>query len=528
MPGTLPIIYVRGFAGDTKGINEAVLDPLYGFNTGSTHVRVNGKGDAVFYQFESPVLRLIAEHDYQLLVHGGQEAFLDSCADGAVRANTIWIHRFYDRSASRWGNSPAAFDLEDAARDLLRLTEKVLAKTGAARVHLVAHSMGGLVSRCMLEKLIPEKYGEEHRGGDEPGPGGRTRAAEFVDRLFTYGTPHGGIEFDIGWGLIERLRDSFGFNGADIFGPKRMYQYLTPGAGRDDEPPDRWDARVMRDDDNFPLSRVFCLIGTNAGDYAVAGGWSARSVGPRSDGLVQIENALVSGPTAGGGRRRTADHAFVHRSHSGMLGMVNSEEGYHNLSRFLLGDVRVAAELVHLELPFKDDLTWQAEAQVSIRGLPTLMHERTAANHCPILIEEPRPDDPADRPIPMVTTYLCTTMTKPADTEFMRFALTIRILSLREEGGMFKFGDHIEQTTDFEDTLIVDVRVDGDSLVAWATWASEIRVPLREYKPAGEPLTDQEPKPGVWVRAISFPQSGAFLGEEAALRLRCTSTGSGG
>ena len=248
MPGTLPIIYVRGFAGGTDEIDRAVLDPLYGFNTGSTHVRVNGEGDAVFYQFESPVLRLIAERDYQLLVRGGQEAFLDSRADGDVDHNTIWIHRFYDRSSSQWGNKPKKFDLEYAAEDLLRLTEKVLAKTGADRVHLVAHSMGGLVSRSMIQKLIPDRYGEE-----EPGPGGRTLASEFVDRLFTYGTPHGGIEFDIGLGLIERVRDVTGLHGADIFGPKRMYQYLTPGADKDDDPPDGWDARVMPDDDNFPL-----------------------------------------------------------------------------------------------------------------------------------------------------------------------------------------------------------------------------------------------------------------------------------
>jgi len=377
----------------------------------------------------------------------------------------------------------------------------------------------------MIQKIIPTTYGADN---GEPGPGGRRLAADFVDRLFTYGTPHGGIEFDIGGGLIERLRDTFGFSGADIFGPKRMYRYLTPGARDDDDPPDDWDARVMPGGDNFPLSRVFCLIGTNAGDYGVAGGWSARSVGPRSDGLVQIENALVSGSRTGGGGQRTADHAFVHRSHSGVLGLVNSEEGYHNLSRFLFGDVRVTGEVMNVDLPFEDDLTWQVEVRVSIRGLPTLMHERSAANYCPILIEERRPDDPADRPIPIVTTYLSTAMSKPAETPYMRFALTVRVLSLREEGGMFRFGDHIEQTTDFDDTLVVDVGVNDAALVAWAAWASDIKVPLRDYEPHGEPLTDQDPEPGVWVRKIPFPRSGAFLGEQAALRLRCTSTASDG
>ena len=54
---------------------------------------------------------------------------------------------------------------------------------------------------------------------------------------------------------------------------------------------------------------------------------------------------------------------------------MNSEEGYHNLSRFLFGDVRVTGEVVNLDLPFPDDLTWQAEVRVSIRGLPTRLEQ---------------------------------------------------------------------------------------------------------------------------------------------------------
>ena len=35
----LPIIYVRGYAGSDKDVEEAVNDPFYGFNSGSTHIR---------------------------------------------------------------------------------------------------------------------------------------------------------------------------------------------------------------------------------------------------------------------------------------------------------------------------------------------------------------------------------------------------------------------------------------------------------------------------------------------------------
>jgi hypothetical protein len=63
----LPIVYVRGFAGDTSGINKTVADPFYGFNGGLTDGRVSGDGEPIFYQFESPLLRLYLDEDYQIL-----------------------------------------------------------------------------------------------------------------------------------------------------------------------------------------------------------------------------------------------------------------------------------------------------------------------------------------------------------------------------------------------------------------------------------------------------------------------------
>ena len=103
MGSTHPIIYVRGFAGGTGGINKAVGDPLYGFNEGSTHVRVGDADAPQFFQFEGPVLRLITDDQYEVPVHGNQHAYLDAQEDGSVNPQTIWIHRFYDLSASTFG-----------------------------------------------------------------------------------------------------------------------------------------------------------------------------------------------------------------------------------------------------------------------------------------------------------------------------------------------------------------------------------------------------------------------------------------
>lgn len=508
MPGGLPVIYVRGFGGMTSGINKVVDDPFYGFNLGSTHVRVGAAGDPVLYQFEGPLLRLMLDEGYRLEVHGKdyqehvpgtQHEFLESRASGDVSPETIWVHRFYDEAASTFGAAPERFDVEQAAVDLLKLIEMVQHKTAADRVHLVAHSMGGLICRSLIQKVIPDRYGS----ADPP-----KRAKDFIDKLFTYATPHGGIAFDAGGGLLEELRDVLTVAGADIFGPERMYQYLTPASDQLTGPPPEWTAQeALVETDNFGLDQLFCLIGTDAEDYDAVFGASTRAVGVKSDGLVQIENAYVP----------NANHAYVHRSHSGRYGVVNSEEGYQNLRRFLFGDLKVVLELANLRLPGRagDDIVWQAEVQCAIRGLPSLLHEQSAAHHCPIPLR-PASSDPALHPTPLITSFLKTQL---AAGDTARYAVHLRILSLRERGGVFGFFDHVEQTADFDDTLILDLK-HQTRLDVWAAWNSQLTVPLRDYEPSGEPIADQDERRGVWTATIRLP--GALFGPDAGLALTAT------
>jgi hypothetical protein len=158
---------------------------------------------------------------------------------------------------------------------------------------------------------------------------------------------------------------------AQIFNRKVMYQYLTPAAQLQQAPdmPAGWDAHVIT---GLDPSRVFCLIGTNAADYGAV----SQAVGPKSDGLVQIDNAYVRG----------ANRTFVHRSHSGRYGEVNSEEGYQNLRRFLFGTRKATARLVNATLPPATSPNVldvrQAEVRVSIRGLPVLLDDQVAAHYC--------------------------------------------------------------------------------------------------------------------------------------------------
>ncbi|MEV2211618.1 alpha/beta fold hydrolase [Streptomyces sp. NPDC050997] len=510
-PQKFPVIYVRGFAGGQNGVNNVVMDPFYGFNEGSTHIRIGPDNKPDFYQFESPLLRLHVDEGYQILVEGSQEIYLES--HDKIPAETIWIHRFYDPSASTWGGTPREFRIEDAARDLLRLIKQVREKANVERVHLVAHSMGGLICRCLIQKILPEL---------------REKPTDYIAKLFTYGTPHGGITFDFGFGMLERLRDAIGINGAEIFGRERMYQYLTPGTTEDDEPADEWDPRAMPADDQqfaFPHSQVFCLVGTNPADYDVAAGLSSAVVGPRSDGLVQIDNAYVPG----------AHRAYVHRSHSGRYGVVNSEEGYQNLRRFLFGDLKVEAALVDHRLPQEENTAWQAEVGLSVRGLQIVMHERTGAQWCPIQLRNGAGSVPAesvpgrgvtdsDGAVPLVHTFLCENLASPSGSGSMRYALHLRILSLRQrDNGLLDFDDHIEQTADVDDILIVDVGVDNGVPALRATWNSAIKGPISNFTQTGSALVDEDPDLGEWVANIKLPATTEpILGANARIRLTVT------
>jgi hypothetical protein len=329
-----PIVYVRGYAMSRGALERAVADPHMGFNEGSTQTRQAWTGDLRQHLFESPLIRLMKEHGYQDVYSNGR----DMPPESPVPERPVLIYRYYDAASDTFGDGDRR-EIERYAAGLgdliLRARQRVCAEHGldpaTFRVYLVAHSMGGLICRSFLQN---PKVDTLSRAGDL----GEARAA--VDKVFTYATPHNGIDLRV----IGNVPGFFSRNNANNFDRDRMRDYLGLGDGSDD--------RVDSLGGTFDPDRFFCLVGTNHHDYEVAAGWSSRAVGPMSDGLVRIVNATVRGPAPGGGVKH-APRAFVHRSHSGDFGIVNSEDGYQNLERFLFGDVRVdgVLEVKDITLP---------------------------------------------------------------------------------------------------------------------------------------------------------------------------------
>lgn len=327
-PRFCPILYVRGFAMSRGEIDDTTADPFCGFNLGSTVYRAVPDKDRAprKYVFESPVVRLASDFGYRDVYEDGYDLLdpeWEANAKNRLTRRSIVIYRYYDEASTLLGTAQTPpietfakklGELILKVRDLVCKDEENALAPDDFRCYLVAHSMGGLVCRAFLQN--PKL--------------GSAEALACVDKFFTYATPHNGIDL-LGGNVPKWLNvgDTANFN------RERMADYLAV------KPAFKETERVdWIPESRFPSSRVFCLVGTNRLDYEAAFGASRTFVGHGSDGLVRIENATTKGWKAGGQPGEPCAKAFTYRAHSGFFGIVNSEEGYQNLSRFLFGDVR--------------------------------------------------------------------------------------------------------------------------------------------------------------------------------------------
>ena len=360
-----PIIYVRGFAASQGEIDETVADPYMGFNIGSAKARVAWTGDVKRFYFESPLVRMMSDHQYEDVFVDGDDLVAAQHNQHPVPYRCIVIYRYYDEASTDFGSGdtpPIEHFAKGLDRLILRLREKVCDNKDNNiapvdfRVHLVAHSMGGLICRAFLQNA--KLSSSESRSA--------------VDKVFTYATPHNGIDMRV----VRNVPGWLTFGDINNFNRDRIAHYLSLPKGPD--------VSVVKD---FPPERIFNLVGTNARDYTVGHGISAWAAGDASDGLVRMENATTHGPDKNG-TDVASPRAFVHRSHSGHYGIVNSEEGYQNLTRFLFGDMRVDGILdidditlpVEVQKVFDQGKTvrasYQFEIAVSVRGCQWQMTRR--------------------------------------------------------------------------------------------------------------------------------------------------------
>ena len=100
-----------------------------------------------------------------LLVHG----FVDNRSIFAVMRRGLRRRGF--ASVCSWNYSPLLTDVARGAEDLGRHIERLCEQTGHDRIHVVGHSLGGLIARYHVQK----------QGGDRR-----------VQTLVTLGTPHQG------------------------------------------------------------------------------------------------------------------------------------------------------------------------------------------------------------------------------------------------------------------------------------------------------------------------------------------------
>jgi hypothetical protein len=465
------IIYVRGYAMTQGEVDQTTADPFDGFNIGSTTYRaaVDGSRRPRKFIFESPVVRLATDHGYSDIFADGID-IVDEGWDRPIPRKSLVIHRYYEPASGLLGSGEVPH-ITEFAKGLSRLVHTVRHWVCANpankvvpedfRCYLLAHSMGGLVCRAFLQNGACDPHG----------------VARCVDKFFTYATPHNGIQ--VGGISVPKF---LGLNEVNTFNPANMSEFLDLGAVYR-----RHDRVDFIPEDRFASRRVFCMVGTNRSDYEAAMGLSRTFVGAGSDGLVRIDSASVWGVDGQGHPTASAATGYCYRSHSGWFGIVNSEESYQNLTRFLFGNVRVDVRLEVDEVRLPEELAgaaivdalYQFEALASVRGARWFLTRRLAVEDSAAarthrqLAERKQQND--------YTIYLCSVFLdelqrvrprvaqpgqQPKRDLAYRFEINVRVPDY-EVDRRFWFDKHFEGGSLFQNAIIAEVTPPGGDGVGW-------------------------------------------------------------
>ena len=471
-PAPHPIIYVRGYAMTRGEIDATSADPFCGFNIGSTVFRAaaDRQKPPRKFMFESPVLRLAKDYGYGDVFLDGED--LTELPEGTVgiRRRSVIVHRYYDPASTLFGSGDTP-PIDKFAEKLSELIERVrnLAESGEDKVprdlfrcYLVAHSMGGLVCRTFLQNPACDTRGVK----------------KCVDKFFTYATPHNGI--DMGGLNVPTWLTA---NDVRNFNREYMAQYLAID-------PAQFEKTKRVDwipESAFPSRRIFCLVGTNRMDYEPAMGLSRAFAGHGSDGLVRIEHAVVCSADGDATANPTAK-AFVYRSHSGYFGIVNSEEAFQNLVRFLFGELRIDIwlDIETLRLPKavqneakgkKVDALYQVEVLAAPRGKLWYLTRRVAEeDSVACLRHEEFVANPANGKMHLSTAFLSSRFKTDPTEPSLSYIVTIGVrVPDYEVGGALWTKHHYEGSYLFHDSVLVSVTPpsDGQGWSAKYDWQTD-------------------------------------------------------
>lgn len=381
VPPFYPIVYVRGYAMTASAREEAFNNAYYGFADTSVEKRQAPPPDYFAADiFESQLIRFMKmkEYGYCDEVNRDKTGFL------VDPTRSIWISRFYDQDFFQ----QKVRNIETHAEELRqlvcvqipdRLKKDLDVDLGPwdrdYKVILLAHSMGGLVCRTLIQNLLPKVNEDPKR---------------WIYRMVTMATPHGGIKLGLLPIEVQNFLTSvFNPEDANMFSEDRMREYLELG-DRTTSSYDVYSLGAQGQGTSFPVKRCFCLIGSDYNSYQVGMGVVKHVTGDFSDGLVKQDCAyLVAGPRppknpdGSDGEYPDGQRAYwanVHRAHSGYRGIVNSYESFENLHRFLFGDIKadVSLENISINTPGSGNPKdfYDFEFLFSIRKLPLFLHRR--------------------------------------------------------------------------------------------------------------------------------------------------------
>ena len=181
-PPYFPIVYVRGYAMTAGEREDTFYDSYYGFAANSVEKREAPPPDYFKADvFEGQLIRFMKLGDYRYA--DASNAGIEEFGDNPSRS--MWVCRLRYRFLFRrtrdikrsCGRIAIAAIMETIPKELRPHVD--FRGRRRYKVILIAHSMGGLVCRALVQNLLPAA------GHD---------AKRWIHRFVTMGTPHGGIE----------------------------------------------------------------------------------------------------------------------------------------------------------------------------------------------------------------------------------------------------------------------------------------------------------------------------------------------